>query len=329
MDYFDIGMEAILVDEGTFTEYCMESYLDELGMALESDAFYAQAMESVGKDSISLFSTYHKQLSGVRKEMNAAAKAGDYKTAAKKARECAGIGKKMAAACDKLPADASAGSLMRIALTIVAILAAIAVGAKVGSKTGLGDKLANSDIGKRAASAYGDAKLAHTQKAAVKDFKNAKGVNKVKSAFGVAKAYTTDNSDAVGRRQATNLMQKAGAATGGAIAGGMAAGGSALAKFIAGKKGKKADEMNPNEKSMLFKLVKQDAKLIEKGYLKKAEKYDAMAKGKPAKESFIDALESYSGLSFSDPAEESETEIEAEVDTSGVLESFLDGLYAD
>lgn len=326
MDYFDIAMEAILIDEGTFTDFCMESYLDELGSALESDAFFAEAMESVGKDSIGVFSTFNKQLAGVRKEMNAAAKAGDYKTAAKKARECAGIGKKMAAACDKLPPDASAGSLMRIALTIVAILAAIAVGAKVGSKTGLGDKLANSSIGQKAANAYGDAKLAHAQKAAKQEFKNAKGVvNKAKSAFGVAKAYTTDNSDAIGRRQATNLMQKAGAATGAGIAGGIAAGGSALAKFIAGKKGKKADEMNPNEKSMLFKLVKQDAKLIEKGYMKKAEKYDAMAKGNPAKESFLDALESYTGMSFSEPEDG-----EVEVESSSALETFFDDmLYAD
>lgn len=355
MDYFETAMESVMQNDELFTDFCLEAYIGELENALESDAFLAEAMESVGKDSIGVFTTYNKQLSGVRKEMNAAKKAGDYKTAAKKARECAAIGKKMAAACDKLPQDINAGSLLRIAMTIVAVIAAIAVGAKLGAKTGLGDRLANSEIGQKGQKAYGD--FVHNQamksgKAATKksankaidqgkktfsslakgDFKGAKASagkalsnakNAASRGVGTINEGITNQKGFSAQGQATRVMQKAGAAAGAGIAGGVTAGSCALANFLSKRKGSGSD-MNPNEKSVLFKLVKQDAKLIEKGYTKKAEQFEAMAKGsKPAKESFLDALESYTGMSFSD-GEVDESAVESE----SVFNGFLDEIWA-
>lgn len=121
------------------------SYVAETSlMALDCECV---AMEGINKDAWNARRATLKQVKAISSEMKAAAKEGDYKTAASKARECASKFDELSQFINGLDQSAGSAALIDIALalaSLVAIAAAAfgiakagkAIGSKVGEKVG-------------------------------------------------------------------------------------------------------------------------------------------------------------------------------------------------
>lgn len=304
-------------DANEACEAWLDAYSDALADALESEIYDGIAMEGATSDGAAIFWSKHKELNAMKKEMNAAAKSGDYKTAAAKARECANIGGEMESAINSLPQDMKGTVLVKIAMAVAAALASAAAGAIVGGRKGA-KAYKNSRDGQWAAEKLADAKELH----------KANGQNK-RNVKGFAKEL----------RQGTITGAAKGAAKPAAIGGGgaaLVAGAAAGASFLRKKKvvdeegNTHSERLQPNEYNTVLNLIKADAKRIKAAFTKKAEAFEAKASEAPAvdaTESFISTMESLM-INGSEPNEESEA-VQAVESWVAACESELSGLDDD
>lgn len=255
-------------DANEACEAWLDAYSDALADALESEIYDGIAMEGATSDGAAIFWSKHKELNAMKKEMNAAAKSGDYKTAAAKARECANIGGEMESAINSLPQDLKASVIVKIAMAVAAALASAAVGGVLGRF---------SKGGKAAASNLATSSLSYKH-------------NKSDT----LKAQVKGDRKALGKQ----IGKGAGIVGGGA---GAVTGAAAAASFL--RKKKVVDEngnthselLAPNEHNTVLNLIKADAKRIKAAFTKKAEAFEAKASEAPAvdaTESFISTMES-------------------------------------
>lgn len=255
-------------DANEACEAWLDAYSDALADALESEIYDGIAMEGATSDGAAIFWSKHKELNAMKKEMNAAAKSGDYKTAAAKARECANIGGEMESAINSLPQDLKSTVLVKIAVAVGAALASAAVGGIVG-RFSKGGKAAASNLATSSLS-YKHNK-SDTLKAQVKGDRKALGKQIGKGA-GIAGAGA---GAVVGAATATSFLKK---------------------KDVIDENGNThSEKLAPNDYNWLLGLIKADAKMIRKRFTQKAEAYDAKASEAPASdatESFISTMES-------------------------------------
>lgn len=270
-------------DANEACEAWLDAYSDALADALESEIYDGIAMEGATSDGAAIFWSKHKELNAMKKEMNAAAKSGDYKTAAAKARECANIGGEMESAINSLPQDLKASVIVKIAMAVAAALASATIGGIIGAASGK--------------SLNGNDALKITQ---ASNYKKA-GIQGVSHFGKTAKEVKKDFKKTV--RGGTIARAKYGAAVGGTVGAGVGTvtGAAAAASFL--KKKKVVDEngnthselLAPNEHNTVLNLIKADAKRIKAGFTKKAEAFEAKASEAPAvdaTESFISTMES-------------------------------------
>lgn len=290
-------------DANEACEAWLDAYSDALADALESEIYDGIAMEGATSDGAAIFWSKHKELNAMKKEMNAAAKSGDYKTAAAKARECANIGGEMESAINSLPQDLKSTVLVKIAVAVGAALASAAVGGIVG-RFSKGGKAAASNLATSSLS-YKHNK-SDTLKAQVKGDRKALGKQIGKGA-GIAGAGA---GAVVGAATATSFLKK---------------------KDVIDENGNThSEKLAPNDCNRLLGLIKADAKMIRKRFTQKAEAYDAKASEAPAAdatESFISTMESLM-INGSEPNAESEA-VQAVESWIAACESELSGLDDD
>lgn len=117
----------------SFVDMCLESYLDELDSAMESEIF-DMAMEGTTSDAVSSFMQHKSQIKSIKAEMKAAEKAGNFSEAASKAKEAAGVADQIITDINNLPAQSiGKAALVNIALAVAAMIAAAAVVASGGA----------------------------------------------------------------------------------------------------------------------------------------------------------------------------------------------------
>ena len=290
-------------DANEACEAWLDAYSDALADALESEIYDGIAMEGATSDGAAIFWSKHKELNAMKKEMNAAAKSGDYKTAAAKARECANIGGEMESAINSLPQDLKSTVLVKIAVAVGAALASAAVGGIVG-RFSKGGKAAASNLATSSLS-YKHNK-SDTLKAQVKGDRKALGKQIGKGA-GIAGAGA---GAVVGAATATSFLKK---------------------KDVIDENGNThSEKLAPNDCNRLLGLIKADAKMIRKRFTQKAEAYDAKASEAPAAdatESFISTMESLM-INGSETNAESEA-VQAVESWVAACESELSGLDDD
>lgn len=290
-------------DANEACEAWLDAYSDALADALESEIYDGIAMEGATSDGAAIFWSKHKELNAMKKEMNAAAKSGDYKTAAAKARECANIGGEMESAINSLPQDLKSTVLVKIAVAVGAALASAAVGGIVG-RFSKGGKAAASNLATSSLS-YKHNK-SDTLKAQVKGDRKALGKQIGKGA-GIAGAGA---GAVVGAATATSFLKK---------------------KDVIDENGNThSEKLAPNDCNRLLGLIKADAKMIRKRFTQKAEAYDAKASEAPASdatESFISTMESLM-INGSETNAESEA-VQAVESWVAACESELSGLDDD
>lgn len=290
-------------DANEACEAWLDAYSDALADALESEIYDGIAMEGATSDGAAIFWSKHKELNAMKKEMNAAAKSGDYKTAAAKARECANIGGEMESAINSLPQDLKSTVLVKIAVAVGAALASAAVGGIVG-RFSKGGKAAASNLATSSLS-YKHNK-SDTLKAQVKGDRKALGKQIGKGA-GIAGAGA---GAVVGAATATSFLKK---------------------KDVIDENGSThSEKLAPNDCNRLLGLIKADAKMIRKRFTQKAEAYDAKASEAPAAdatESFISTMESLM-INGSETNAESEA-VQAVESWVAACESELSGLDDD
>lgn len=290
-------------DANEACEAWLDAYSDALADALESEIYDGIAMEGATSDGAAIFWSKHKELNAMKKEMNAAAKSGDYKTAAAKARECANIGGEMESAINSLPQDLKSTVLVKIAVAVGAALASAAVGSIVG-RFSKGGKAAASNLA--ASSLSYKHNKSDTLKAQVKGDRKALGKQIGKGA-GIAGAGA---GAVVGAATATSFLKK---------------------KDVIDENGNThSEKLAPNDCNRLLSLIKADAKMIRKRFTQKAEAYDAKASEAPAAdatESFISTMESLM-INGSETNAESEA-VQAVESWVAACESELSGLDDD
>lgn len=116
----------------SFVDMCLESYLDDLDSAMESEIF-DMAMEGTTSDAVSSFMQHKSQIKSLKAEMKAAEKAGNFSEAASKAKEAAGVADQIITDINNLPAQSiGKAALVNIALAVAAMIAAAAVVASGG-----------------------------------------------------------------------------------------------------------------------------------------------------------------------------------------------------
>ena len=290
-------------DANEACEAWLDAYSDALADALESEIYDGIAMEGATSDGAAIFWSKHKELNAMKKEMNAAAKSGDYKTAAAKARECANIGGEMESAINSLPQDLKSTVLVKIAVAVGAALASAAVGGIVG-RFSKGGKAAAADLATTSLT-YKHHKC-DALKAQVKGDRKALGKQIGKGA-GIAGAGA---GAVVGAATATSFLKK---------------------KDVIDENGNThSEKLAPNDCNRLLGLIKADAKMIRKRFTQKAEAYDAKASEAPAAdatESFISTMESLM-INGSETNAESEA-VQAVESWVAACESELSGLDDD
>ena len=290
-------------DANEACEAWLDAYSDALADALESEIYDGIAMEGATSDGAAIFWSKHKELNAMKKEMNAAAKSGDYKTAAAKARECANIGGEMESAINSLPQDLKSTVLVKIAVAVGAALASAAVGGIVG-RFSKGGKAAAADLATTSLT-YKHHK-SDALKAQVKGDRKALGKQIGKGA-GIAGAGA---GAVVGAATATSFLKK---------------------KDVIDENGNThSEKLAPNDCNRLLGLIKADAKMIRKRFTQKAEAYDAKASEAPAAdatESFISTMESLM-INGSETNAESEA-VQAVESWVAACESELSGLDDD
>lgn len=255
------------VDEET--EEAAEAYLGDLDCAMES-MILDMAMEGTNVNALKARSQALSKIRSAKKEMKAAAKAGNYKEAASKAREAASAADELATEIGNLDQSVGSAVIVGIAVTVMTMLATAALGAAVS-------------VGGRAAISVPGA----IKEAAGATFGPGRGGvrDKARVARGVVKGAVSEHAK---KDLIRGLV--VGGGTGGALSGT-----SAIAKVLKNKHAvdsegnvdtEAAKKLQPNDMNALLSAIKVDAKKLSKKYSELAAKYDKMASEGPASESF-------------------------------------------
>ena len=238
------------------TEEAAESYLEDLDFAMES-SFVDMALEGTNIDALKTRKAHVSAIRAAKKEMKAAAKSGDYKTAAAKAREAAQEANALASDISGLDQSAGSAAIVGIAIAVVTIMGTIGVGSVAGgfaNKHKVYKGMLETAAG--GTDPVGVAKLASKSKTVF-----AKGAKK---------------GAAVGAGVGAGVSATAGGAT-------------AIAKVLKSKGVEDtgdAKKLQPNDLNALLSAIKVDAKRMAKAFEKKAAEYEKQASA-PAAESFL------------------------------------------
>lgn len=254
-DSDDDGEEDEEVEEAT------EAYLDDLDIATES-IMIDMAMEGTNIDALKARKAHLADIRAAKKEMKAAAKAGNYKEAAAKAREAASAADALANDISSLPQSAGSAAIVGIALAVSALAAGMAASQAMN---------------------------------AGKAFSNARNAKKVGHLIGGKKQFAHDVAKGIGDNAKAGF--KRGAIIGGAGVGAVGAGYGATAivkvlknKHVVDSDGnvdtEAAKKLQPNDMNALLSAIKVEAKKLSKKYSDLAAKYDKKASEGPASESF-------------------------------------------
>lgn len=188
----------------SFVDACLEAYMDDLESAMESEVF-DMAMEGTTSDALSSFMQHKSQIRSIKAEMKAAEKSHNYKEAAAKAKQAAGVCDQMISDINSLPAQSiGKAALVNIALAIAAMITAVAV-------IGTGGKLLKAAKG--GAGKIGDTLAKHApEKIKVKmvDRAAAKEINKnAKSVSDRAMKAATKKGEKLGQKALNEKMKGA------------------------------------------------------------------------------------------------------------------------
>lgn len=283
-------------DDDEEAEECVEAYMEELDVAIES--FYLNAaMEGANVDSVVTTVKRNIQLfKGPRSEMKKAVKAGDYKTAAEKAKECASVADDLIRDLNGLNDSVASTIIVDLALMIAALLVGTSIsGIKAGSVARKAAKAART----------GAVAAAHAAKQTY-DETAASGYDMMGSGGAEKAAYISDAA-----KGAFDAGQKKAAAARGAIKGkmirgggiGAAAGAAVVAaptavasiKFLRSRKAVDEEgnvttkKLAANDLNPLIMAMKADARMLKNHYSKLASQYEKKAaSGEGAAESYLD-----------------------------------------
>ena len=301
------------IDEAT------ESYLDDLDTAIES-SFIDFAMEGASTDAIAALKSAVSKMRTARKEMRAAAKSGDMKLAAEKAREGAGYADDLANACNNIPDSVSSAAIANIAVAVAVILGSLAVG---GTKFGVHAKrqlaAAKTNVKNAIHKGYAQGKAAFDESVKAGAYGMDAGMSKAemaaeraRNAKAFAEGAKNDTIAAARKALAKTAKHDIGdAAAKGALitaAGATAGGGTALVKVLKSKnvvdaEGNVTEEgkkLKANDVNALISAIKLAAKTAKSYFEKKAQKFSSGENAEEASEStvnlfdgFIAACESY------------------------------------
>lgn len=261
-----------------------EAYLNELDTNDELYTMFGPATEGTNADAMAATKAAKKKIREIRKEMKAAEKSGDYKTAASKAREAASAANELSSAINNLPQSVGSAVIADLALAISAMIVSAVVGAGIGAVKGRNaqfSKITKEGVMKTK-SGIASASNKWNLDMIDKDQRNAA----FKEAAAAGSKHISDNLGTLGKKAAIGGLKGAGIAAGATA--GVAAAAGGVATGVAYLKGKKAvdaegnpdpKKLQPNDVNVLIKKCAMDAKMLAKRYTDMAAKYDKMASG--------------------------------------------------